>query len=102
MPTYAQAQTLGVPWVPVNLAGTPVSVSVVDSYGVVVGSFVVMAGLSETLWLPIPADGGLELGGELLALTASGTNANCTFLSSGTNGWRCPDVPGGRRRGARE
>jgi hypothetical protein len=82
----AQTESAGVPWTPVNLTGNSVTVAVVDSYGNVTGSFVVVAGQSGTLWVPVPAGGGLQFGGELLALDSSGTNANYTVFSGGTNG----------------
>jgi hypothetical protein len=82
----ASAQTTGVPWTPVNLTGSPVTVSVVDSFGSVEGSFVTTAGHGETLWVPIPSGGGLRLGNQVLALDTSGTNANYTVFSNSTNG----------------
>jgi hypothetical protein len=86
MAAVAQTESMGVPWTPVNLTAGPVSVSVVDSFGSVTGSFVVGVGLRVTLWVPVPAGGGLQLGGQLLALDSSGTNANYTVFSGGTNG----------------
>ena len=82
----AQTESAGVPWTPVNLTGGPVSVSVVDNFGNVTGSFVVGVGQRRTLWVPVPAGGGVELGGDLLTLDSSGTNANYTVFSGGTNG----------------
>jgi hypothetical protein len=82
----AQTQSVGIPWTPVNLTGNAVSVSVVDSYGNPAGTFVVAAGRSGTLWLPVPAGGGVAFGGQLLTLDDSGTNANYTVFSGGTNG----------------
>jgi hypothetical protein len=82
----AQTESAGVPWTPVNLTSGSVTVSVVDSYGNVKGSFVVGVGSSGTLWVPVPAGGGLQLGGQLLALDSSGTNANYTVFAGGTNG----------------
>ena len=82
----AQTQSVGVPWTPVNLTAGPVSVSVVDNEGDVTGSFVVGAGNAGTLWVPVPAGGGVQLGGQLLTLDTSGTNANYTVFSGGTNG----------------
>jgi hypothetical protein len=82
----ASAQTTGVPWTPVNLTGSPLTVSVVDSFGNVQGSFVTTAGHGETLWVPIPSGGGLQLGSQVLALDTSGTNANYTVFSNSTNG----------------
>ena len=82
----AQTESSGVPWTPVNLTGGPVSVSVVDSYGNPAGTFVVQAGRAGTLWVPVPAGGGLQVGGQLLTLDVSGTNANYTVFSGGTNG----------------
>jgi hypothetical protein len=81
----AVAQT-GIPWTPVNLTGGQVTVSVVDSFGNVTGSFVVGASQSGTLWVPVPAGGGVELGSQLLTLDSSGTNANYTVFAGGTNG----------------
>jgi hypothetical protein len=81
----AMAQT-GIPWTPVNLTGGQVTVSVVDGYGNVTGSFVVGPGQSGTLWVPVTAGGGVQLGGQLLALDSSGTNANYTVFAGGTNG----------------
>jgi hypothetical protein len=82
----AQTESVGVPWTPVNLTAGSVSVSVVDSYGVVTGSFVVGVGRSGTLWVPVPAGGGLRFGGELLALDSSGTNANYTVFARDNSG----------------
>ena len=81
----ASAQTTGVPWTPVNLTGSPVTVAVVDSFGNVEGSFVA-TGHGETVWLPVPSGGGLQLGSQVLALDTSGTNANYTVFSNSTNG----------------
>jgi hypothetical protein len=80
------AQTTGIPWTPVNLTGSPVAVSVVDSLGNVEGTFVTSGGRTETLWVPVPAGGGLQLGSQVLALDTSGTNANYTVFSNSTNG----------------
>jgi hypothetical protein len=82
----AQTQSAGIPWTPVNLTGNAVSVSVVDSSGNPAGTFVVAAGRSGTLWLPVPAGGGVAFGGQVLTLDDSGTNANYTVFSGGTNG----------------
>ena len=82
----ALAQTTGIPWTPVNLTGAPVTVSVVDSFGNVQGSLVATPGSSATLWVPVPSGGGVQVGTELLALDTSGTNANYTVFSNGTNG----------------
>jgi hypothetical protein len=82
----ASAQTTGVPWTPVNLTGSPVTVSVVDSFGNVQGSLVATGGHGETLWVPVPSGGGLQLGSQVLALDTSGTNANYTVFSNSTNG----------------
>jgi hypothetical protein len=82
----AQTESAGVPWTPVNLTGGPVSVSVVDNFGNVTGLFVVAVGQRGTLWVPVPAGGGVELGGDVLTLDSSGTNANYTVFSGGTNG----------------
>jgi hypothetical protein len=70
----------------VNLTGAPVTVSVVDSFGNVLGSFVTTGGQGETLWVSIPSGGGLQLGNQVLALDTSGTNANYTVFSNSTNG----------------
>ncbi|HEY3863146.1 MAG TPA: hypothetical protein VGO59_14785 [Verrucomicrobiae bacterium] len=82
----AQTESAGIPWTPVNLTGNSISVAVVDSYGNVSGSFVVGVGQGGTLWLPVLAGGGLQLGGQLLSLDGSGTNANYTVFTGGTNG----------------
>jgi hypothetical protein len=82
----ALAQTTGVPWTPVNLTGAPVTVSVVDGFGNVQGSFVAVTGSAGTLWVPLPSGGALQLGSQVLALDSSGTNANYTVFSNGTNG----------------
>ncbi len=82
----AFAQTAGIPWTPVNLTGSPVTVSVVDSFGNIEGTFVATGGHGETLWIPVPTGGGLQLGSQVLALDTSGTNANYTVFSNSTNG----------------
>jgi hypothetical protein len=79
-------QTTGVPWTPVNLTGSPITVSVVDSFGNAQGSFVTTTGRGETLWVPVPSGGGLQLGSQVLALDTSGTNANYTVFFDSTNG----------------
>jgi hypothetical protein len=71
----------GIPWTPVNLTKDAVTVSVVDGDGKETGSFVVPPGRNGTLWVPIPAGGGLKFGGEVLDLDPSGTNANYTVLA---------------------
>ncbi len=83
---FAQTDSNGVPWTPVNLTGGPVTVSVVDGSGNMAGSFVIQAGHPGTLWVPVPTGGGVELNGQLLTLDVSGTNANYTVFSGGTNG----------------
>ncbi|MGD0814619.1 MAG: hypothetical protein ABSA83_13515 [Verrucomicrobiota bacterium] len=82
----AQSESVGVPWTPVNLTAGPLTVSVVDSGGNTTSTFVVAAGRAGTLWVPVPAGGGLQLGGQLLTLDDSGTNANYTVFSGSTNG----------------
>jgi hypothetical protein len=82
----ASAQTTGVPWTPVNLTGSLVTVAVVDSFGNDQGSYVATRGHGETLWVPIPSGGGLQLASQVLALDTSGTNANYTVFSNSTNG----------------
>jgi hypothetical protein len=84
--TWAAVAQTGIPWTPVNLTGGQVTVSVVDSFGNLAGSFVVAAGQSGTLWVPVPVGGGVELGSQLLTLDSSGTNANYTVFAGGTNG----------------
>jgi hypothetical protein len=82
----AQTDAVGIPWTPINLTGSPLSVSVVDSSGNPDGSFVVPTGRIGTLLVPVPAGGGIQVGTELLTLDDSGTNANYTVFSGGTNG----------------
>ena len=82
----AFAQTVGVPWTPVNLTGSAVTVTVVDGVGMPAGTYVVSVGRGQTLWVPMPAGGGLQLGSQMLALDTSGTNANYTVFCGGTNG----------------
>jgi hypothetical protein len=77
--SVALGQT-GIPWTPVNLTGSPVSVLVVDSYGNVTGAFVVSVGQSGTLWVPVPAGAG---------------SRRCRFppvpvpAGAGSRRWRC-------------
>jgi hypothetical protein len=47
---------------------------------------VIPPGRNGTLWVPVASGGGIQLGGELLTLDDSGTNANYTVFSGGTNG----------------
>ncbi len=87
MAAYAcSAQTTGVPWTPVNLTGKAITISIVDSLGVIQGSLVTSGGRNETLWVPIPPGGGLMLGDQILSLDSSGTNANYTVFYSAANG----------------
>lgn len=82
----AQSESVGIPWTPINLTGAPVSVTVVDGYGNPSGLLSLPQGQNGTLWVPVPAGGGVQLGAEVLTLDDSGTNANYTVFSGGTNG----------------